>query len=107
MRCCLGAAHWHNPPVVALYVVFGVLLLIAGLAAIAMVLDRFTGRSPDQTRQLRSALADNARMRLVLDDVRKASTAAITTGDPVAHEYIVERISSLRRLPAEEDDSPT
>jgi len=89
----------------ALYVVFAVLLLVAGLAAIAIVLDRLTGRTPDQGRALKTAQADNAQMRRVLEDVRKASTAAITTGDPVAHEYIVDRIRSLHRLPAEDDDS--
>jgi len=88
----------------ALYLAFAVLLLIAGLAVIAIVLDRFTGRSTNHVRELRAAQADNAQLRQVLQDVRKASTAAITTGDPVAHEYIVERISSLRRLPAEDDD---
>jgi len=88
-----------------LYLVLAVLLLVGGLAVIAMLLDRFTGRSPQQGRELKAAQADNARMRLVLEDVRKASSAAITTGDPVAHEYIVERISSLHQLRPQEDDS--
>jgi hypothetical protein len=73
-------------------VVFAILLLIGGLMAILGIYERFEQRPGISRREAKALQAENVRLRQALQDVRRTSATAITTGDPVAHELNVVTI---------------
>ena len=68
------------------------LILMSGLGGIAVALDRFKGRNHRAHHDARRLASENQELRLALSEVRATSHAALLTGDPVAHELIIERI---------------
>lgn len=83
--------------------VLDLLVLVGGLGGISIVLDRaklWNRRAHQAAKQLAT---ENQQLRRALEDVRATSQAAILTGDPVAHEIIVDR---LDRMSAKELEAP-
>jgi hypothetical protein len=82
--------------------VLELLLLVGGLGGISVVLDRAKHLNRRAHSDAKRLAAENEVLRRTLSDVRATSQAAILTGDPVAHEIIVDRIdnASVRQLEA-------
>ena len=87
---CLGPTARVTLPTVL--EIAELLFLIGGLGGIAIVMERFTGGHAQHRKSAKQLQKENQELRRALSDVRATSSAAILTGDPVAHQIIVDRI---------------
>ena len=82
-----------------LVAVGGLAVIAVGLIAVLQALDRRESGHVLAGKDVLRLKAENRALQALVSDVEQISSAAIATGDPIAHEMILERIRQTPRQP--------